>query len=464
MGVQAIIVIEDNVRFYSSYLPMIYTEVMHHAQTLLARGSETSPTSSCGSRPGRRSSSARRSRRPGGTSARIATTCWGVISDIEFPMEGELRPARGPSSPGACASSFPDSRLLLQSSVPQNEALARSVGASFLLKNSPTLLGQLRPVHGGALQHRGLRCSVLPDGTEVAKATDLKALEEKLATVAGREASPYHGERNHFSKLAEGPAPSSRWPTGCAPQGLGFRHAEDLRRDMIRSIQGTGTSANRGNVTDFDPATFDVKESFSRIGGGSLGRGRRAGCLREPPAPRVRRAEPVPRIRIAVPPSGGAGDDVFDRFVGRTGSAISRSTPRTTPRSSSFRAAPFPDENRGQRLVSRAGPLPARGALLEPPRGLPVQPVAGIYETYMLPNTTRTSRSGSRTSSTRCGAWYAPPSANTPRPTSRTTRTGSRRRDGGHPPARRGDGARLALLPRTSRAWRAPTTSTPPAQ
>jgi len=37
-GVQAIIVIEDNVRFYSSFLPIIYTEIMHHAQSLVPEG------------------------------------------------------------------------------------------------------------------------------------------------------------------------------------------------------------------------------------------------------------------------------------------------------------------------------------------------------------------------------------------------------------------------------------------
>ena len=38
MGVQAIIVIEDNVRFYSSFLPVIYTELMRHSHSLLPDG------------------------------------------------------------------------------------------------------------------------------------------------------------------------------------------------------------------------------------------------------------------------------------------------------------------------------------------------------------------------------------------------------------------------------------------
>ena len=38
VGVPAIIVVEDNVRYYSSFLPVIYSELMHHAQNLMPEG------------------------------------------------------------------------------------------------------------------------------------------------------------------------------------------------------------------------------------------------------------------------------------------------------------------------------------------------------------------------------------------------------------------------------------------
>src|SRR5262245_2127609 len=38
LGVQAILVIEDNVRYYSSFLPTIYAELMHHAHYLVPEG------------------------------------------------------------------------------------------------------------------------------------------------------------------------------------------------------------------------------------------------------------------------------------------------------------------------------------------------------------------------------------------------------------------------------------------
>ena len=44
MGVQVIIVVEDNVRYYSSFLPVIYAEMLHHSRRLV---SEAVNVSSC---------------------------------------------------------------------------------------------------------------------------------------------------------------------------------------------------------------------------------------------------------------------------------------------------------------------------------------------------------------------------------------------------------------------------------
>jgi hypothetical protein len=38
IGVQVIILVEDNVRFYSSYLPLIYTEIFKQSQRLIREG------------------------------------------------------------------------------------------------------------------------------------------------------------------------------------------------------------------------------------------------------------------------------------------------------------------------------------------------------------------------------------------------------------------------------------------
>ena len=94
MGVQVIIVIEDNVRYYSSFLPVIYTELMHHSQRLAPEGVNPSHRLM------------RMQARPKILLCRTFEEAWqafsaypenvlGVISDIEFPMDGVMAPDGG---------------------------------------------------------------------------------------------------------------------------------------------------------------------------------------------------------------------------------------------------------------------------------------------------------------------------------------------------------------------------------
>src|SRR5207248_2693149 len=115
------------------------------------------------------------------------------------------------------------------------EARARAAGASFLLKDSPTLLHDLRQF---MIDHFGFGDFIfrMPGGAEVARAHDLKTLEEKIRTVPGASLA-YHAERNHFSKWLK-----ARTEFAVAyrlrPRRMAdFPTFEDLREELIRSIQ-----------------------------------------------------------------------------------------------------------------------------------------------------------------------------------------------------------------------------------
>ena len=172
----------------------------------------TWPTRSCACGPGPRSCCAPASRRPGSTSPPTRRTCWASSPTSSSPRTGSWTrwPAR--SSPARSRRPGRTSRSLLQSSRPESEALAREVGADFLLKGSPTLLDDLRGLHGRELRLRRLR---LPhaDGTESGRACDLRTLQEAARDPAGREPHlPRRAQR--LLPLAEGP---HRVPPGPSP-------------------------------------------------------------------------------------------------------------------------------------------------------------------------------------------------------------------------------------------------------
>src|SRR5512142_455243 len=143
MGVQALIVVEDNIRFYSSFLPAIYAEVTKHTRSLVPEGMNVSHKL------------LRIQARPKILLCQTFEQAWhyfsayqehvlGVISDVEFPKDGRLSREAGVELARLVRERQPDVPIMLQSSVPANADLARSIGAAFLQKGSPTLLSELR--------------------------------------------------------------------------------------------------------------------------------------------------------------------------------------------------------------------------------------------------------------------------------------------------------------------------------
>jgi hypothetical protein len=309
--VQAILVVEDNVRFYSSFLPMIYTEVMKHAQALMPEGINLSHKL------------LRLRARPKILLATSFEEAWdyfaayqdnilGIISDIEFPMAGELYREAGFELTQRVRERQPDIPIMLQSSLPRNEAPARALGATFLLKGSPVLLQQLRQFMSDNFGF-GDFVFRLGDGQEVARARDLRELEDKLQTVP-EECLAYHGQRNHFSNWFKARTEFELAHELRPRKVSDFESLEHLRRDLIRAIRHYRREQQRGSIADFDRETFDASYAFARIGGGSIG-GKARGLAF---ANRLLSAYQVDRrfggIDIRVPAAVVIGTDVFDRF------------------------------------------------------------------------------------------------------------------------------------------------------
>ncbi len=385
VGVQVIILVEDNVRYYSSFLPVMYTELLHHSQRVIAEGLNLSQKIL---RMRARPKVLLCSTFEEAEAAFLAygEEVLGVISDIEFPRGGERSPTAGVDLARLVKASYPDVPLILHSSRPENEALARSLGANFLLKGSPLLLQDLRRV---MLHDFGFGDFVFrrPDGSEVSRATDLRSLEVKLQSVPGESLS-YHAAHNHFSRWLK-----ARTEFALAhelrPRKLSdYQDAEALRQSLIRAIARYRLEQSRAVVADFDRETFDPEGEFYRIGGGSLG-GKARGLAF------VRRLLSVeglrdrfPGVEITVPPAVVLGTDVFDRFLEEgdlRDFAIECDDEAEIDRR--FRAARFPEEA-GRDLLAfleaSGWPLAVRSSsLLEDSQH---QPFTGVYDTLMLPN------------------------------------------------------------------------------
>src|SRR5262249_49145217 len=106
----------------------------------------------------------------------------GVVSDIEFPLGGELSTEAGFELARRVRDQVPDVPIVLQSSRTEFRARAHEEGCSYLRKRSPSLLRDLRKL---LIEHLGFGDFVfrLPDRAEVARARDLNELESRLREV-----------------------------------------------------------------------------------------------------------------------------------------------------------------------------------------------------------------------------------------------------------------------------------------
>ena len=386
MGVPVVLVVEDDIRYYSSFLPVIYTELITQSRSLISEGINVAhKLVRMRARPkillySNYEDAARQVMKYG-------EYLLGVVSDVEFPRGGELLPDAGFQLARMVRGMVPDIPIVLQSSRTEFMERAQAEGFSFLRKHSPTLLGDLRQF---LVEQFGFGDFVfrLPDHTEVARASDLNALETLLHEVPA-ESIAYHGQRNHFSHWLMARTEFALAQKLRPRKVSDFATYDDLRRDLIESIAEYRSEQSQVLIGDFNSATFKPAEAFFlRIGGGSLGGKARGLAFVRHLLHTHRVVRRFAGVQVAVPPTVVLATDAFDRFLRENNLldfAIHSTDDAEIERR--FLAASLPLPVREDLLAFLAEvryPLAVRSSsLLEDSQYLPF---TGVYETFMLAN------------------------------------------------------------------------------
>jgi CheY-like chemotaxis protein len=385
-GVQVVLLIEDNVRFYSSYLPMIFTEILKQSQRLIQEGINLSHKF------------LRMRARPKIILCRTYEEAMeyfekyqdyvlGVITDVDFPKGGKEVRGAGIELGRYIKSKNPEVSILMQSTNPSWETEAKALNASFTLKDSPMLLKELSRFMTEYFSF-GDFIFRMPDGHEVSRATNLKALEDQLKT-APDECIRYHAERNHFSNWFK--ARTEFWLAHkLKPRKYtDYDTIGELRDELIRSIFEYRMMRLKGVITDFHKESFDPNHSIAQIGGGSLGGKARGLGFVNTIINDYNVNKRFNNIEIFVPALVVLGTDVFDQFMDennlRSFAMSCQDDIEITQRF--IEAEKFPEDIMAE-LVAFLNlmrtPLAIRSSsLLEDSQ---YHPFAGVYETYMVPN------------------------------------------------------------------------------
>ncbi len=196
MGVPLLLVVEDNIRYYSSFLPVIYTELIKQSRRVIQEGINVAhKLVRMQARP--KILLASNFEEAAQLVQEYRDYIFGLVSDVEFPWDGKLSPEAGFELARMVKSLTPDVPVVLQTSRTEFRPRAQAEGYSFLRKRSPTLLKDLRRILTDSFGF-GDFVFRLPDQREVGRAKDLNELEELLQAVPA-DSLMYHAQRNHFS-------------------------------------------------------------------------------------------------------------------------------------------------------------------------------------------------------------------------------------------------------------------------
>ncbi len=386
VGVQVIILVEDDVGFYSSYLPLLYTQILNQSQRLISEGINLTHKF------------LRMRARPKILLCSTYEEAWsyfqkyedyvlGIISDVDFLQGGVKDQYAGFKFAEEVRKRKDDIPLLLQSGDVSAAETASKIGAVFLQKGSPTLLHDL---NNFVMTHFGFGDFIFrtPDGTEVGRATNLKQLEEMI-TIVPDECILFHAKRNHFSNWLK--ARTEFWLAHkLRPQKVeDYPNVGALRKDIIIALRTYQEWRQRGVITEFSKATFDPRNTFARIGTGSIGgKARGLGFINNLINDYNIRNK-FEGVEISVPSAVVIATDVFDRFLYENKlDKFVLEVDNDEELLTRFLDAPFFPPEIIYRLIDfldiAREPLAVRSSsLLEDSQ---YQPFAGVYQTYMLPN------------------------------------------------------------------------------
>ncbi len=198
VGAQAILLVEDSVRYYSSYLPNIYKLIFEQRNELMAEGlNDHQKTMTMRARP--KILLAKTYEDAVMIFEKYKNNVLGVISDMSFPKEGKIDREAGIKLCCMIRSEIRQMPLLLQSSDDTGREAMAVIRAHYINKYSKTLLADLRKY---IKENYGFGDFVFKDPEseqELDRATNLHSLQVKLQNVPERSLE-YHVRNNHFTR------------------------------------------------------------------------------------------------------------------------------------------------------------------------------------------------------------------------------------------------------------------------
>lgn len=385
--IRVILLVENSVRYYSRYLPLLYTEIMTQTQKLIL------------SEPGDNDMSLVMKIRIRPKVILASTfeeavdiidhykdSLIGVISDVRYKHNGVEDENAGIELIQYVEKVDPSIPCLLQSRDIENEKRATEIGAAFIDKNSPTLAQDIktyikRRFGFGDFIFRNSK------GEPIDKATSIEEFKQKLISIPD-ESLIYHSIRNGISTWLMARREITLAKHLRRYQLEDFKTPEEVRQFILRVFEASELKKIKGRIVNFNPKLVNSNRYITRLGKGSFGGKGRGMAFLSHFIENVDFKKLIPNLRIEIPKTAIIGVEEFDNFIENNNlNEIIYSNATYNVVKAAFISASL-SSGLKQKLRSYAEimnkPLAVRSSgLFEDSLS---QPFAGVYATYLIPN------------------------------------------------------------------------------
>lgn len=387
-GVRIIILVEDSPYHFSSILPVLYKQIVMQTQSVIDESvNEEHRLLKMRGRP--KVLVAQNYEEAIELYETYKPYLLSVFSDMRYPRKGLEDPQAGFRLLNKIKTDTPDLPLLVLSTEEKNRSMVEQVPAVFINKTSSNLNNRIKSFF---VCHLGFGDFVfrMPDGEEIARASDLRTIEKLLSEIPD-ESILHHAMNDDFSRWFMARS-EIEFALKLKPVKISdFPHASEMKKFLIEKIQERRRGTRQGLIIDFQSQKFDSDTDFMKIGNGSLGgKARGLAFMASQIKQHPELHEKFPEVNICIPQTVVISTEGFKTFIEQNNLAELLEPDNIFEDDeiiAKFVKAEFPGflrESLKAYLENVRYPIAVRSSSLF--EDAHYQPFAGLYNTYMLAN------------------------------------------------------------------------------
>lgn len=384
--VRVILLVEDSPLYYSRYIPLLYQTVLEQTKRIIDDVSTDDLYKVLKLRARPKILLATTYEEAIEIYNKYKDNIFCLITDVKYRKDGEMNETAGFELVKHIRSEKKDIPVIIQSSNQDSAEEAYKLKSIFINKNSENLVQEFKSF---IMHYLGFGNFIYRDslGRKLVEVKSLKEFEKHLRTIPN-ESILYHAKKDHFSLwlMARGEIQAAKI---LHPKKAGdFREPESIREYLISVIQKFRDEQNQGKVVPFEETAILDEANIVTLSEGAMGGKGRGLAFINSLIYNFDFPNYVQGINIRAPKTSFIGTDEFEYFFDRNNLHY-------------VKTEDFPYEQikklflQGQLTPTLISRLKSLLKMIKKPLAIRssglfedslMQPFAGIFETYLLPN------------------------------------------------------------------------------